>query len=158
VLQGTFPTFGRDCWIAVTVRNGGELAALDALTRGSGEAGLLEWLRTRDHVSAADQLQAAGIPAAPVMMNWELIADNHLNDRGYYVPIRHAVAGTRMFPGFPWRFEKTPGQIFHAAPTFAEHNAEVFGSLLGLSPDAIQALMAEGVTSDHPIYAAGPTL
>jgi len=158
LMQGTYPTFGRDCWIAVTIRDERDRAALAAVTGEGSEEALRAWLAARDHLTAAEELQAAGIPAAPVMMNWEIVADNHLNDRGYFVSIRHPVAGTRTFPGFAWRFEKTPAAVHRPAPTFAEHNAEVFGGLLGLNAAEIEALKAEGVTGDHPIYAAGPTL
>jgi crotonobetainyl-CoA:carnitine CoA-transferase CaiB-like acyl-CoA transferase len=92
------------------------------------------------------------------MANWELFTDNHLNDRGYFVPVRHREAGTHHQPGFPWRFEATPLRIRRGAPLFAEHNTEVFRKLVGLSDDQIEALYDAGVTSDDPIYAALGTL
>ena len=92
------------------------------------------------------------------MMNWEIVSDNHLNDRDYFVPVRHATAGTFSFPGFAFNFEKTPLSIRNAAPAFAEHNLEVFGELLGCSESDVQDLAAEGVTGFAPIYAAGPAL
>lgn len=158
VLQGAFPAAGKDCWLAVTIRDNAELARLATITGGAGEDALRAWLMTRNHLVAADELQRAGLAAAPVMANWELFADNHLNDRGYFVPVRHALAGTRMFPGFAWRFDKTPATIRRAAPMFAEHNGEVFSELLGISGDALSALVAEGITGDRPIYAGGPAL
>ena len=157
-LQGTFPTAGNDCWLALTVRDEADAERLAAVVGGHGEEPLRKWLLTRNHLTAADLLQAAGIPAAPVMANWELFSDNHLNDRGYFVPIRHAVAGTRMFPGHAWRFEKTPAAVFRAAPMFAEHNFEVFEGLLGLNEEAVWKLAEDGVTGFEPIYAAGPAL
>jgi crotonobetainyl-CoA:carnitine CoA-transferase CaiB-like acyl-CoA transferase len=153
-----FPTAGNDCWLAVTVRDESQLEKLAGVTGGSDEDSLRTWLATRNHLSAADALQAVGIAAAPVMANWELFADNHLNDRGAYVPVRHAVAGTRMFPGHAWRFEKTPAAVYRAAPMFAEHNVEVFAELLGLDEPAVRALAAEGVIGFEPMYAAGPAL
>jgi crotonobetainyl-CoA:carnitine CoA-transferase CaiB-like acyl-CoA transferase len=158
LLQGTFPTFGKDCWIAVTIRDEAEKAELASLIGAATETALREWLAARNHLTAADELQAVGIPAAPVMANWELFADNHLNDRGYFVPIRHEVAGTRSFPGFAWRFGRTPARIYHAAPTFGEHNVEVVRDLLGVEGEGLESLIAEGVTGDHPIFAAGPSL
>lgn len=158
VLQGTFPTAGKDCWLAITVRDDADLSRLAAVTGGKGEDALRAWLASRNHLSAAAELQRAGLAAAPVMANWELFSDNHLNDRGYFVPVRHALAGTRMFPGFAWRFEKTPAAINRAAPMFAEHNREVFAERLAISGPDFDALVAQGVTGDHPIYAAGPAL
>ncbi|MEO8539013.1 MAG: CoA transferase [bacterium] len=158
VLQGTFPTAGKDCWIAITVRDEADSAALELLVGSPTQEGLREWLATKNHLAAAAELQAAGVPAAPVLQNWEIIADNHLHDRGYFLLVRHEAAGTRFFPGFAWRFGKTPAGLYRAAPQFAEHNVEVFRDLLGIEGPGLQQLMEEGVTSDHPIYAAGPQL
>jgi crotonobetainyl-CoA:carnitine CoA-transferase CaiB-like acyl-CoA transferase len=158
VLQGVYPTAGNDCWLAVTCRDQADLDRLAAMTGAPTRDALCEWLKTRNHLTAAEELQRAGIPAAPVMMNWELVTDNHLNDRGYFVPVRHRVAGTHTFPGHPWRFEKTPASVRTAAPTFGEHNATVFTGVAGLSQPEVAALYELGITGDHPIYAAGPAL
>ena len=158
VLQGVYPTAGNDCWLALTCRDRSDVDRLETVVGAPGEEALRTWLSSRNHLAAADELQRAGIPAAPVMMNWELVTDNHLNDRGYFVPVRHRVAGTHHYPGHAWRFEKTPASVRMAAPTFGEHNASVFTAVAGLSAADVAALYEEGVTGDHPIYAAGPAL
>jgi crotonobetainyl-CoA:carnitine CoA-transferase CaiB-like acyl-CoA transferase len=158
LLQGVFPTAGNDCWLAVTCRDQADLERLAGVVGAPGEDALREWLKPRNHLAAADELQRAGIPAAPVMMNWELVTDNHLNDRGYFVPVRHRVAGTHHFPGHTWRFENTPASVRMAAPTFGEHNASVFTTVAGLSEAEVASLYQQGITGDHPIYAAGPAL
>lgn len=176
--QGVYPSAGTDCWLALTVRDAAEWRALCRVIGRpdlAGEPGLesvegrrarqteideaiAAWSRTLDHLAAAEALQRAGVPAAPVMANWELVCDNHLNDRGFFVQVRHPKAGTHLFPGFPWRFERTPAAIRRPAPLFAEHDRDVFVGLLGMSEEAIAALYREGVTGDVPIYAQGPTL
>jgi len=164
---GAFRTAGTDCWIAISCQTREQVVALGAAigaseTFAEGAPGAREaleaWLRVRDHNAAADLLQAAGVPAAPVMANWEVFTDNHLNDRGYFVPIRHPRAGTISFPGFAWRFGTTPATITRPAPLFAEHNREVFQDLLGMTAAEIATLYAAGATGDEPIYAAGPSL
>ncbi|MCC6961433.1 MAG: CoA transferase [Dehalococcoidia bacterium] len=156
--QGTYPTLGKDCWLAVTVRDTADAAAVDRVTGGQGEPALREWALTQNHEAAANLLQAAGVPAAPVMQNWEIISDNHLNDRGFFMNIRHETAGTRPYPAFAWRFSETPATVRHAAPMFAEHNREVFRELLGVEGAAYEQLIAEGVTGEAPVFAAGAQL
>lgn len=176
--QGVYPSAGTDCWLALTVRNESEWQALCRLIGrldlasdpdlASAEGRRLRaeeiddaiatWSRSLDHLAAAEALQKVGVPAAPVMANWELFCDNHLNDRGFFVDIRHPKAGTHRFPGFPWRFERTPATIRRPAPLFAEHNHEVFSDLLGFSEEEVEALYHEGVTADAPLYLQGPTL
>jgi crotonobetainyl-CoA:carnitine CoA-transferase CaiB-like acyl-CoA transferase len=176
--QGVYRTAGADCWVALTVRNQREWIGLanrighpemaddTSLDTAQGrreaaaeiDAAIAAWCATRDHNEAAKLLQSVGVPAAPVMANWELFSDNHLNDRGFFVPIRHEEAGTFAFPGFPWRFDHTPAAICRAAPMFAEHNTDVFRSVLELTPGEVQELYDLGVTTDGPRYAGGPSL
>jgi crotonobetainyl-CoA:carnitine CoA-transferase CaiB-like acyl-CoA transferase len=176
--QGVYPTAGKDCWLALTVRDGrdwaslcgllgrDDLAADPALATAEGrrdaeaaiDDAIRAWAATRDHNHAARDLQAAGIPGAPVMANWELFTDNHLNSRDYFVRIAHPEAGTLWFPGFPWKFEHTPAAVYRPAPCFAEHNRDVFAGLLGLADAEIAALYEKDVTSDVPIYAGGTSI
>lgn len=176
--QDVYRTAGTDCWLALSVRDEADWTALCEVIgrpelaedpalqtvegrRAKGEeidAAITAWAGARDHITAADELQAAGVPAAPVMPNWEIACDNHLHDRGFFVDVRHPVAGTHRFPGFPWRLEKTPGTIRRHAPMFAEHNREVFEGMLGMGEAEVAALHEAGVTADAPIYQAGPSL
>jgi len=176
--QGIYQTAGSDCWVAITVRDEHDFAGLGSVIGREDLAGddglqavegrrarhdeldeaIRAWAMMRDHLRASEELQAVGVPAAPVMPNWEIFSDNHLNDRGFFVQVRHPHAGTHGFPGFPWRFQYTRPAIWRNAPLFAQHNQEVFTGLLGLSEAEVQALYAEGVTADHPVYAAGPAL
>ncbi len=176
--QNIYRTAGNDCWLALTVRNEREFGALcraigapelaDDAKMGTAEnrresegrvgAAISAWAATLDHNAAARALQAVGVPAAPVMANWEIFTDNHLNDREFFARIRHPEAGTISYPGFPWRFSGTPLPEPVHAPMFGEHNREVFTEMAGLGEAEVAALYDEGVTSDSPIYASGPSL
>ena len=123
-----------------------------------GSDAICQWAAQIDQITAAEMLQGAGVPAAPVMPNWQILSDNHLNERRFFVPTRHAEAGTFPYPGFPWRFEKTRTHVRMPAPMFAEHNRDVFQTLAGLSEREVEDLYTNGITSDHPIYANGPSL
>lgn len=161
--EAVVPSFGRDCWLAVTLRDEADVAkagaalgvALDPADRPGIDAAVRAFAAARDHITAADALQAEGVAAAPVMPNWQLFMDNHLNDRDFFVRVRHADAGTQWFSGFPWRFERTPARVRMAAPMFAEHNREVFGTLLGMSEEEIRAIYEAGATADVPQFAGG---
>ncbi|MDE2668407.1 MAG: CoA transferase [Chloroflexota bacterium] len=176
--QGLYPCAGEDNWLALTVRDERDFAALAEVVgcpelaadpqlatvegrranAGAIDNAIAAWSREQTVPAAAAALQEAGVPAAPVMPNWMVVSDNHLNDRGYFKTVRHPVAGTHVFPGFPWRFEQTPGAIARPAPLFAQHNREVFSGLLGMSDAAIEALYAANATNDDAQYAAGPSL
>ena len=70
-------------------------------------------------------LQARGVPAAPVLANWQIMADPHVFQRGLYETILHPVVGAYPTVTWPWRFERTPARIVRPAPLFAEHNREI---------------------------------
>lgn len=162
--QGCYPCMGEDMWVVLCVRSDVEWQrscqavghpewaerpefaseesrrrhhdALDELIAG--------WTREQDHWEAARILQAAGIPAAPVLANWEIVSNPHISERGFYVQVPHAEVGVFPYPGFPWKLSRTPGAIRRGAPLFAEHNDLVFREILGLSQEEIQVLEREG--------------
>ena len=168
--QGCYPCAGNDSWLALTARDEQEwqalcrvlgrndLAADPCLQTPAGrheqhdalDAAIAAWSTKLDHYEAARRLQAEGVPAAPVLANWELLSDPHLFARGFYVPVPHPEVGVLPFPGMPWHFSRTPGTVRFGAPCFAEHNHLVFRDILGLSDDELAALYAEGVTADEP--------
>jgi len=109
-----------------------------------------EWTQTMEKQAAAEALQAAGVPAMPVLTVQDLFADEHLRTRGFFEAVSHTVAGGWEMEGPHWRMSETPGHIRVPPPCFGEHNAWVFGELLGLSGEEIAALEAEGVTGTVP--------
>lgn len=174
--QGAYRTVGDDDWLVLTVRDDQEWSALCAvlgradwaadpeLASATGrrarhdelDAGIADWAAELDHREAADLLQAAGVPAGPVLANYELVTDPHLHQRQFYIPIEHPEAGVLPFAGMPWKLSRTPGRVARPAPRFAEHNQYVLGDLLGLDPERVAALEASGVAGREPIV--GPVI
>jgi crotonobetainyl-CoA:carnitine CoA-transferase CaiB-like acyl-CoA transferase len=168
--QGCYPCFGDDMWLVLSVRTDAEWAALCSVTgrpdlaaradlRGAAgrrrahdeiDTAISGWSTGQDHREAAEQLQAAGVPAAPVLKNWELLADPHLHERGFYRPIPHPDTGAMTYPGFPWQFAGTPARVRRPAPRFAEHNDVVLRQILGLAPDRVDALARDGIIDTVP--------
>jgi crotonobetainyl-CoA:carnitine CoA-transferase CaiB-like acyl-CoA transferase len=169
-VQGVYQCDGEDTWVAISVGPDAEFAALcgvigrpelvsddrfaDVVSRRKDhdeiDAIIGEWTRTRSQREAAKALQAAGVPAAPVLKIADLMADEHLRARGFWEPVSHAVAGTWDIEGPVWRMSRTPAHVRLPAPMFGEHTEWVLGELLGLSSDEISALEAEGVIAREP--------
>ena len=53
-------------------------------------------------------------------------------------------------PSLPFRYASIDRWLRKAAPTFGEHNERVLGGVLGLSPDELRELEAEGVIGTRP--------
>ena len=95
-------------------------------------------------------LQAAGVPAAPVLANWEIVSNRHFHARGFYEPMEHPEMGVFPYPGMPWKLSETPGIVRKASPLYGEHNSEVFRGLLGLGDDELAPLYERRTIADEP--------
>ena len=108
------------------------------------------WTSDQDAFALAERLQAAGVPAGPVMRGPDLLEDQHYAERGTFVDVDHPQVGPKQYPGIPWKMSRTPGEVRWPSPTLGQHNREVFGGLLGLTGGEIDALQSDGVIGTKP--------
>ncbi len=108
------------------------------------------WTIARGHHEGMHLLQRAGVPAGAALTIPELMADPQLRERGAWTAQTHPDAGTWEVEAPPWRLSRTPAHARLPAPSFAEHNDYVFGTLLGMSQEQIEELAASGITAVEP--------
>lgn len=167
--QAVYPSAGIDCWLAIGIESDGQwrslctaigtpgladrFPSLESRVAGSAEidATVAAWSRSIDHQEATVILQRAGVPAGPVLANWEIVSDPHLFHRGYFVDVVHPEVGHHRWDGYPWRLSATPGRIRRAAPLFGEHNDEVLDGDIGLPAGEVASLRARGIVADRPL-------
>ena len=85
------------------------------------------------------------VPVARALNIADIVADPHYIARESFVTVDDPVAGPIKQPAVYPRFSETPGAIRRPAPALGEHNAEIYGELLGLGEEDLAALRAEGV-------------
>jgi formyl-CoA transferase len=73
-----------------------------------------------------------------------VITDHHLKERGFLVDLEHPTRGKYPMPGNPVRLSDSPTDIVRA-PLLGEHNAEIYGKLLGVSEEDLATLKRDGV-------------
>lgn len=103
-----------------------------------------EWTSSRDRWEVTRSLQAEGVAAYPSMSNKDLVSDEHLRERAYFVQLDHPEVGPRIHAGIPWRFGQAPGNISAPAPLRGADTEAVLTDLLGYSREKIEKLREAG--------------
>ena len=111
--------------------------ALDALVS--------EWAAAQAGDGALRRLQAANVPAGLVLRASEVLADEQLVDRGYFLYLDHVEAGRRAYDGSGFHLSKSSAEPKRAAPLLGEHTYEIATDVLGLTPEEIGDLVVEQV-------------
>jgi crotonobetainyl-CoA:carnitine CoA-transferase CaiB-like acyl-CoA transferase len=166
--QGCYRCAGDDAWVVLSVRSNDDWArllevlghpeALDRpdLTTLSGrheghdeiDDAIAAWTAQRSEMAAAEALQAAGIPAGPVLDEAAAASDPHLHERGFFHMLEHRSAGTHFHPGANFHLSETPPVIWRAAPVLGQDNEYVYKELLGVSDTGYDELVATGQIGD----------
>lgn len=102
------------------------------------------WTCRRTKREAMERLGRAGVPAGATFDTLELTRDEHLARREVIVAVDHPTRGPIRMPGWPVKMERSHVRV-EAAPLLGQHNREVYGDLLGLSPAELARLSEEGV-------------
>ena len=89
------------------------------------------------------RLEAAGVPAGPVLDISQMHKDPQTLAREMIVDVEHSRAGTVKTIGLPVKFSSTPGRVNHGAPIYGEHTREVLDEY-GYQADEIEALVTSG--------------
>lgn len=90
-----------------------------------------------------DRMEAAGLPAGPVMTISEMHRDPQALARDMIVETDHPEAGAVKAIGLPIKFSGTPGAVTIPAPTLGQHGAEILTEH-GYSQDEIRSLEGKG--------------
>ena len=153
--HGVWPCAGDDGWISVVARTDAEwralCAAVPALSelaalsrdqrveeRGTIDAALTAWARSRSAADAAEALRRARVPAAALARSGDLVRSPHLAARGFWD--KH---GAGVLPGLPWR--ASFGRTMGLAPGLGADSEQVPADVLGFSQERITALKTAGV-------------
>ncbi len=165
--HGIYPCAGDDAWIAIACGSEEEWAALARCagrpdwigraafatagdrraTSAELDAAIAEWTRRDSPEALASRLQEAGVAAFPVMNVVRLLADPHYRERRDFFDLGPDFPGDQLLDGNPWHLAAAPPRLRRPVPLPGQHNEEVLGELLGLTPQAVRELEAEGVVA-----------
>lgn len=163
--HNVYPCLGQDNWISIAVSDDGEwLRFVQASDQDAWRSDprfatrelrwenrrvldqvVAEWTRHRTREDLVACLQSAGVPAFPSYTAADVAGDPHLAQRGAVQSMTGPNGESRKVVGAPWRLDGTPARIEGWTPALGEHNAYVFGELLGLGADRIDELVSDKV-------------
>ena len=132
------PELGSDARYATHLARGHNQIELDNLIN--------EWTKTQtvDEVDAL--MTACSIPAGRVYRAPDMIDDPHFQAREAIVEVETERFGKLKMQGVFPKLSVTPSSVRSAAPSVVgQHNAEVYGELLGLDAAELDRLTASGV-------------
>jgi crotonobetainyl-CoA:carnitine CoA-transferase CaiB-like acyl-CoA transferase len=105
---------------------------------------LAAWTAGQDATELGRQLQSLGVAVATSQSSVDLVADPLLWGRQFYRSVSDRAGNSRSIVGPGWSMSREAA-ITDAAPRLGEHNAYVFGELLGLSAEGQKELAEQGV-------------
>jgi crotonobetainyl-CoA:carnitine CoA-transferase CaiB-like acyl-CoA transferase len=132
--------------------NTGRMANLPALI-----AALNPHFKTRTTAEWLELLEAAGVPAGPVLSVAEMHAHPQTVARDMVPVIEHPRAGAVQTVGLPVKFSSTPGEIVQPAPLYGQHSRSILAEL-GYAKSEIDTLIKESVVAEpaEPVRAGAP--
>lgn len=105
---------------------------------------IAEWTEGKRKADLYHAVQAVQGPAGYVCTAPDLIESPQFIEREFFSEVDHPATGLLLYPGLPLRFgtERPP---LRRAPLLGEHNAEVYGELLGCSAADLARMRGAGV-------------
>jgi crotonobetainyl-CoA:carnitine CoA-transferase CaiB-like acyl-CoA transferase len=108
-------------------------------------AAVSEWIKDKTVAQVLTLMDAAELPAAPVMDLSQVANDPQIVKREMVVEVEQMLSGPVKMPGSVFKMSRTPGNPYNPSPFLGEHNADVYAGLLGYSDEKISELMEKEV-------------
>ncbi len=104
-----------------------------------------DWTRTIPLTELEALLNEHGVPCGLIYKAEDMMADEHFKAREALIKVDHPDFGPITMQNVAPRLSDTPGKVRHVGPALGEHNAYVYGEVLGLSEERQAELQAAGV-------------
>ena len=163
--QACYPVKGEDRWCVISVENDAQWRALAAAIgrpelsadvrcatndmrmkhRAEIDAVIAAATTVEEGRALMERLQAQGVPCGMVQTAQDLLADPHLEARGFIVHIENPRLGRIILPGFPIRFTNAQISPNWDFPTLGRDTGAICRDVLGMEECEIQRLETAGV-------------
>jgi benzylsuccinate CoA-transferase BbsF subunit len=156
--HGCYPCQGEDSWVAMAVYDDNQWNKLVELMGNpewaralatsedrinnseSIDQNISQWTKTFNKVELSEKFRENGIPATVTNSFHDLIADQHLQQRNFFMK-----ENGKLVKGLPWLDRNMGRGNIQPAPSLGKDNEYVFKHLLHLNDRQIADLSARGV-------------
>lgn len=108
-----------------------------------------DWTSRHTLDEVMEAMIEAGVPAGPIYDAAAIINDPHFSARAmledHAVSIEPGERAIVRFPGIVPKLSETPGETRWLGPALGAHNEEVYGQLLGFTPERLEQLKQGGI-------------
>jgi crotonobetainyl-CoA:carnitine CoA-transferase CaiB-like acyl-CoA transferase len=150
-LQGVYRCAGDDEWVALAVESEQQWQALCHIVGSTDDDAIDQaisaWCTGLDKDEAADQLAAAGVPAAAVVSGPHMSGNPQLRHRRLFETEDHPVTGRHELPGIPFRFSDVDHWMSRPSPTLGQHNEEVLAEVA--TREELSSLRQAGIIGER---------
>lgn len=106
---------------------------------------IAEWMSEHTTEEVNQAAIAVRLPCSPVRTVKELVNDEQLATRDFFVEIDHPETGKLKYPGAPYKLSATPWVVRRPAPLLGEHNEQVYCQMLGYTRQDLVKMRQAGV-------------
>ncbi len=106
---------------------------------------LLEWTMKHTVEEIYRRSQEMGTPVGAVRSAQQVLNDNQMAARGFFVEIEQEEIGKLKYPGVPYRFSEIQQETPVTAPLLGQHNEEIYCGRLGYDKHDLVRLKEAGV-------------
>jgi len=104
-----------------------------------------DWTSDKTTEEIVGILEKIRLPCGAVNTIADLIEDPQVKERKMLNPVDFPGIGTLTESGVPIKLSETPGSIETRPPLLGEHNADIYGSILGYSEEKLKQLQADNI-------------
>jgi formyl-CoA transferase len=103
------------------------------------------WTMTIDSAKLEELMEDHGIPSGRIYTPAEMLEDAHFKAREAIVTTMHPTFGELKMQNVAPKLSKTPGNIRRPGPELGQHNEEIYGNVLEMSPEQMAELTEKGI-------------
>ena len=104
-----------------------------------------EWTGQRTADEVLEAMKEAGVPAGKLFTAEDMLSDEQYAARGNIVEVEDPDIGPFPMQNVVPRLSETPGEVRWTGPTLGQHNDEIFGGVLGLGDENLDAMRERGI-------------